>query len=238
MSANKTGAAGAEASDLNPEQVVDYLARHPEFFENNGSLFATMAAPGRWSGGGVVDIQKVMLDKRLEEIEELRNCAIEVIETSRTNMTVQTRTHAAVLALLTAATFEQLVRVVGEDLPLLLDVDVAVMAFEAGDQSLAALVSSETRYLRKGSVDELIGEDKDVRLIRELNDDGTVFGGAAGLVRSAAFARLRPGRTTPAGMLALGSRSGTFHPGQGSEMLQFLARVLEACVQRWHANRS
>ncbi len=238
MSANKTGAAGAATDVLNPEQVVDYLARHPEFFENNGHLFTTMSAPGRWSGGGVVDIQKVMLDKRLEEIEELRNCAIEVIETSRTNMTVQTRTHAAVLALLTATTFEQLIRVVGEDLPLLLDVDVAIMAFEAGGQPLATLVSSEIRYLRKGSVDELIGEDKDVRLIRELNDDGTVFGGAAGLVRSAAFARLRPGRGTPAGLLALGSRSGTFHPGQGAELLQFLVRVLEACVQRWHGTRS
>ncbi|MBM3565222.1 MAG: DUF484 family protein [Alphaproteobacteria bacterium] len=237
MSTNKTGAAGAGLSDLSPEQVVDYLLRHPDFFEKNGQMIAAMTAPGRWTGGGVVDIQKVMLDKRLEEIEELRNCAIEVIETSRTNMTVQTRTHAAILAILNASTFEQLVRVVGEDLPLLLDVDVAIMAFEAGDKPLAALVTSETRYLRSGSVDELIGEDKDVRLIRDLNDDGTVFGGAAGLVRSAAFARLRPGRTTPAGLLALGSRSGTFHPGQGTELLQFLARSLEACIQRWHAPR-
>lgn len=230
---SKSGAADERLTDLSAEQVADYLARHPEFFETNGHLLSTMAAPGRWSGG-VVDIQKVMLDRRVEEIAELRNCAIEVIETSRTNMTVQTRTHAAVLALLTAVTFDQLLKVVQEDLPLLLDVDVAVLAFEAGDRALAELVASETRYLKTGAVDALIGEDKDVRLIREVHDDGTLFGGAAGLVRSAAVARLRPCRTTPAGLLALGSRSGTFHPGQGTELLQFLARVLEACVQRWH----
>ena len=235
MATKKSEAAEAGPKDLNPAEVADYLARHPEFFEANGHLFATMAAPGRWSGG-VVDIQKVMLDRRIEEIDELRNCAVEVIETSRTNMTVQTRTHAAVLALLSAAGFEQLLRVVGEDVPLLLDVDVAVLGFEAGDRPLAELVATETRYFKTGMVDEAVGPDKDVRLVRDVRDDGTIFGGAAGLVRSAALVRLRPNRSTPPGLLALGSRGTTFQPGQGTELLQFLARVLESCVQRWHGN--
>ena len=233
MSTKKSEVAEAGPNGPSAEQVADYLARHPEFFEANGHLFASMPAPGRWSGG-VVDIQKVMLDRRIEEIEELRNCAVEVIETSRTNMTVQTRTHAAILALLAATSFEHLLRVVGEDVPLLLDVDVAVLAFEAGDRPIAELVATETRYFRTGMVDELIGADKDVRLIRDVRDDGTLFGGAAGLVRSAALVRLRPNRNTPPGLLALGSRGATFQPGQGTELLQFLARVLEACVQRWH----
>ena len=232
MSTKKSEAAAADPKDLSAEQVADYLARHPEFFAANGHLLAAMAAPGRWAEG-VVDIQQVMLDRRLEEIEELRNCAVEVIETSRTNMTVQTRTHAAVLALLSAVTFEQLLRVVQEDVPLLLDVDVALLAFEAGERPLAELVASETRYLKTGAVDELIGADKEVRLIRDVRDDGTLFGGAAGLVRSAALVRLRPSRTAPAGLLALGSRGVTFHPGQGTELIQFLARALEACVSRW-----
>jgi uncharacterized protein YigA (DUF484 family) len=233
MSTKSRSETAASPDEVSAEEVAGYLARHPEFFEAHGHLLAAMAAPGRWAEG-VVDIQKVMLDRRIEEIAELRNCAIEVIETSRGNMTVQTRTHAAALALLQAASLEQLLRVVQEDVPLLLDVDVAVLAFEAGDRPLVQLVSSETRYLKTGAIDELIGADKDVRLIRDVRDDGTLFGGAAGLVRSAAFARLRPDHTTPAGLLALGSRSGTFHPGQGTELLQFLARVLEMCVIRWH----
>jgi uncharacterized protein len=236
MSTKKSEAAAVDPKDLSAEQIADYLARHPEFFAAHGHLLAAMIAPGRWTEG-VVDIQKVMLDRRLEEIEELRNCAVEVIETSRTNMTVQTRTHAAVLALLSAVTFEQLLRVVQEDVPLLLDVDVAVLAFEAGERPLAELITSETRYLKTGAVDELIGADKEVRLVRDIRDDGTLFGGAAGLVRSAALVRLRPSRTTTAGVLALGSRGVTFHPGQGTELLQFLARVVEACVQRWPGRR-
>jgi len=231
--ADAAPAADVNADDVNADQVARYLARHPDFFEAHGHLLLAMAAPGRWTEG-VVDIQKVMLDRRIEEITELRNCAIEVIETSRNNMTVQTRTHAAVLALLAANSFEHLLRVVQEDVPLLLDIDVAVLAFEAGDRPLAELVTLETRYLKTGAVDEVIGAEKDVRLVRDIRDDGTLFGGAAGLVRSAALARLRPDRVLPPGLLALGSRSGTFHPGQGTELVHFLARVVEACVGRWH----
>jgi hypothetical protein len=46
--------------------------------------------------------------------------------------------------------------------------------------------------------------------------------------------RLRFNSQTPAGLLALGSRQEEkFHPGQGTELLQFLARALERCVRAW-----
>lgn len=38
----------------------------------------------------------------------------------------------------------------------------------------------------------------------------------------------------PEGVLALGTRTeGTFHPQQGTELLSFLARVVEHAVRRW-----
>lgn len=215
------------------EQVADYLRRNPDFFLHHTEILAGMIAPGRWSGDRVVDFQKALLDRRLDEIEELRNCAIEVIETSRSNMAVQTRTHAAVLALLATTDFDHMMRVLSDDLTVLLDVDVAVLAFEPGKRPLADLVASEVRILYDGAVDQLVGAERDVRLLRDINDDGTIFGGAAGLVRSAALARLRPGRVVPPGLLALGSRGHTFYPGQGTELLAFLARVIESCVHRW-----
>ena len=71
------------------------------------------------------------------------------------------------------------------------------------------------------------------------NDDGTVFGEAAGLIASAAIARLRPSTVTPQGMLALGARhAGTFHPTQGTDLLLFLARVTQHCLDRWLAPTS
>jgi hypothetical protein len=52
--------------------------------------------------------------------------------------------------------------------------------------------------------------------------------------RSAAITRLRPGLSTPTGLLALGSRGqGTFSPGQGTELLTFMSRIVERCAHNW-----
>ncbi len=215
------------------EEVRDYLGRHPDFLSRNPELLEALSTPSRWSGDGVVDMQQFMLERLRGEIDSLRGCAQDVIETSRTNMSAQTRVHAAVLALLTAKDFDHLLRTIAEDLPLLLDVDVVAICFEtggAGGMAAMELVSPLIRRLEAGRVDDIIGPDRDVALFREMADDGALFGGGASLVRSAALSRLRPGTTTPDGLLALGSRGNTFHPGQGTDLITFLGRVIERCV--------
>ena len=66
--------------------------------------------------------------------------------------------------------------------------------------------------------------------MQNVTDDGKIFGEGAGLVHSAALARLRPGRHMSTGMLALGARNSAFQPSQGTELISFLARVLERCI--------
>jgi uncharacterized protein len=214
------------------ESVTDYLSRHPDFFTDRPELLARMAAPSRWSGDGVVDMQRYLLERTRTEIADLRDCAQEVIETSRSNMSVQTRTHAAALALIAVPNLDHLLRVVADDLPLLLDLNVVSLAFEESSPPLAALIAPEVCRLPKGKVDAMLGADQNVRLMKAIKDDGTLFGSAAGLVRSAALARLRPGKRVPAGLLAFGSRGATFRPNQGTELIHFLTRVLESCLHR------
>jgi uncharacterized protein YigA (DUF484 family) len=46
--------------------------------------------------------------------------------------------------------------------------------------------------------------------------------------------RLSIGSTAPAGLLAFGTRHpGFFNGNQGTELLTFLARVLEHCIRGW-----
>ena len=238
----------APAEDVSGDAVADYLRRHPDFFTGRLDLLSDMAVPDRWSDDSVVDMQRFLAERRLGEIDDLRNCAQEVIETSRTNMSVQTRTHAAVLAMLSAADLEHLLRVINDDLPLLLDVDVVTLGIEApgspesGLQAVpgkalgALLALAEVQKLPQGGVDGIFGAEENVRLLEDIGDGtevgGTLFGAAAGLARSAALARLRPGREVPAGLVALGSRGSAFRPGQGTELIGFLARVLESCLHR------
>ncbi len=215
---------------VSADAVADFLRKHPDFFTDRLDLLSEMAAPSRWTGDGVVEMQLFLAERRLGEIDDLRNCAQEVIEISRTNMSVQTRTHASVLALLAVADLDQLLHVVSDDLPLLLDVDVVTLGFEPSTGPVAAVFSAAAHRIPKGAVDELLGADNNVRLLRGIEDDGAIFGSASGLVRSAALARLRPGVKIPAGFMALGSRGAAFGPGQGTELIGFLARVMEACI--------
>lgn len=224
------GSATGGDRPLSGQEVADFLEGHPEFLAQHPELFKVLAPPVRWSDDRVVDIQRFMVETLKEELDGLRNCTQEVIETSRSNMTNQTRTHAAVLALLAAADIERLARIVCDDLPVLLDIDVATIGFEPGIITDGAEL--DIQPLAERAVDSLLGSGAEVALFEEMHDDGSVFGAGAGLVRSAALARLRAGPSMPEGLLALGSRAeGAFHPRQGTELLRFLARVVERCAE-------
>ena len=228
----KDGTVPARA-EATGDQVADYLRLHPDFLTDRPGILEGLTLPTRWNGDRVVDIQQFALDHLRGEIDNLRSCAMDLIDTSRDNLSSQTRTHGAVLALMGAETFEQLMCVVSDQLPLLLDIDVATVGFEPALSPLPGLIAADVRSLPNGAVDRLAGKSQDVALLHEMADDGTVFAAGAGLVRSAALARLRLATGRPVGLLALGSRGdGVFHTGQGTELVAFLAHVLERCIER------
>ena len=232
MTGSKCDDASKKIFELSDEQVTTYLANHPNFFKENPDALRSMTIPTRWSGDVIADMQKYMLEQLRHEIDNIRDCAQDVIETSRSNMSVQTRTHTAVLALISAKNFNQLVAVIKDDFPLLLDVQTAIIGFEDNYTPEIGLENDTVTSYLPGEIDQLIGPDQDVVLIQNINDDGSIFGGGAELVHSAALARLWPEKRKYTGLLALGGRGRAFYPGQGTELISFLARVLERCIDK------
>ena len=217
-------------NSLTDSVVIDYLHNHPDFLIRHPSVLEALNLPPRWSGDGVVDMQHFLISRNRTTMNELRDCALDVIETSRSNMSTQARAHAAVLALIAARQWSDIIHVVTHDWPLLLDLDVVSLVYEPCDGLGISLVDADLGQLEAGAIDVLIGPEQDVRLFKKLSDDGTLFGSGAGLVRSAALVRMSASNILPAGVLALGARSDTFKPGQGTELLLFLCRVLEKCI--------
>ncbi|MEO5373110.1 MAG: DUF484 family protein [Alphaproteobacteria bacterium] len=214
--------------DLSPGQVADYLRRHPEFLGDNIDLIPS--PPSRWGAGPVVDLQQYMVDRLRDELDNLRGCADELLQTTRTNMSTQGRTHRAVLAVLGAGGFEGLCRVVSEDVASLLDVDIAVLGLEPGATAGDGVPLAR---LEAGQVTRLLGR-REALLRDHVVGDARLFGEGAASVQSDALVRLSPGGGLPDGLLALGSRDPSFfHPGQGTELLMFLARVVEQGVRQW-----
>jgi uncharacterized protein YigA (DUF484 family) len=213
---------------IGEEQVVEYLRAHPDLLARRPELLAKMTPPSRFSGGPVVDLQHYMIGRLSDELESMRGCAEHLITTSRSNMSIQSRTHEAVLAILNAGDVEGLLRVVAEDVPALLGVDIAIIAFEMDGRPHPATMP----VLKDGQVDDSLGSG-DVMLRSASTSEPAIFGGAASLVRSFALARLEP-VNRPRGLLALGSRNDrTFNSSQGTELLAFMAHVIEDCLSRW-----
>jgi uncharacterized protein YigA (DUF484 family) len=219
---------------ITEEQVAGYLRAHPDFLSRNVDIVAGQSAPGRWQQNGVVDMQQFIIVRLQEEMETLRACAQDVIETGRNNMSTQFRTHKAILSVLSAQDRDTALRTIMDEWPLLLDVDAVALCFEPSPTPNARLVSSHIHTLERGGVGFVIDDRHEVQLFRKFNNPEPIFGSASDLIQSAAISRIYEDEYMPAGLLALGSRtSDMFQPGQGTELLAFLTKVLSLVLHRW-----
>lgn len=235
-------AAGREVGrEISGNDVAAYLRRHRDFLARRPELFGLLAAPARELGPDVVDLQQILLERLRAENARLKLMQRKLIANSRSNQAIQSRVHQAVLALLAATTFEHLIAALTDELALLLDVDAIGLCLEA-THGAAGHVSRLSggrlpgiQILAAGAVDELLGSGRDVMLRPDVVGDPHLFGSsAASLVRSDALVRLTISSKSPAGLLALGSRRlGSFSPGQGTELLSFLASVIEHSIRAW-----
>ncbi len=221
-------------------EVAAYLRAHPDFLERNGDLIEILTPPspnaeppvrGR---GAVVDLQNYMLERLRKELDGLRDTIDDMVVNSRANLNHQIRIHQAVLALVAAGSFEHLIETVTTDLAIVLDLDVVTLCVEPAEGSLPPRRISGLQQLAPGTIGTLLGDKRSVLLRPEVAGDPEIFGAAAGLVRSDALIRLDIAPAAPPTLIAFGSRQPDhFHPGQGTELLNFLARVLEITIRAW-----
>jgi uncharacterized protein YigA (DUF484 family) len=213
------------------EEVEAFLRATPGFLASRPALLADVL-PDRPLGDNVIDLQGHALRRLRAEMDDLRGGAEELIVNARANMSIQGRTLDGALALLRAESFDHLVRIVTDDLPLTLEVDLVTLCFEPGLPKGAAIYVQE---MPAGSVDAMIGHGPAHRLRPQVEGEDVLYGAGAGLVRSDALIRLPlTDPALPPGILALGSRrADAFHPGMATDLLTFLAAVTAHCVERW-----
>lgn len=213
-------------------QVLDYLRRHPDFLKRHPELLsAAIDEPGT---EGVVDMRQYLVRRLQSEVRELEVQRADVVATRRAHLSSQSRVHAAVLALLSARTFEHLIEIATTDFAVHLEVDTISLCIESVEGAPTRVPVPGIAIIEPGGVDALIGRGRDAIMRPHVAGDQALFGSAAGLVRSDALLRLPIASNAPAGLLALGSRNvGRFQPGQATELLGFLARVLGLSIRSW-----
>ncbi len=216
------------------EAVRDYLVENPNFLADNLDLLPLLRPQALYSGENVLDMGQIVARRLSDEVTRLQAQHEDLLANGRANQAAQKQVHAAALAMLEARNFEHLIHVITRDLAEILGIDAVTLCIEAADDGPTQAPPGGVYVLPAGQVDRVLGPGAASRLEGVPCGDRAVFGPAAELVRSQALVRLSASPGSPPGLLALGSRDGDkYHPGQGTELLQFLSRLMERLFRAW-----
>lgn len=221
--------------NLTAQATKEYLLAHPSFVMEDSDLIASIAAPVIATGNNVVDMQRAMVERLQRKVRALRDIQAELIDAASLNALTRDRVHAAVLQLMEANNFEELIAFITEPsgLAAALDLDTIALAIESRADAPGLGVRG-LRILEAGGTDRAIGSDRAYQLSGNIEPNPGLYGPSAPHVRSEALLRLTFSKTTPPGLLALGSaHPDQFHQAQAADLLEFLGRVVERCVRLW-----
>ena len=223
------------ASPLTAEEVKTYLRQHPELLANDPELIENLLPPSQSTGRNVLDMQHFMIARLQRQVRTLREIQAELIEASSLNSLARDQVHQVTLMLLDTKSFEHLIEFITDEngLARMLGVRAATLCVETAN-GVAGIGIRGVRVLEAGGVARILGEGCTHRLAGNVTGSRSLYGHLAEDVQSEALVRLDFSSATPPGILALGGFSpDQFHPDQGTDLLEFLARIVERCVRRW-----
>lgn len=219
---------------ITDEDVVAFLKAHPKFLQQNPQACDYLIPPKNGDGGkNVRDFQSFMIQRLKSDKEKVIENTKELVENARSNMNNQHRVQKVVLRLLEARTFEEFIHIITMDMATMLDTDIATLVVEADGHDIPHIHNSGIRIVPPGTIDAWM-KDKNTLLQSDITGIEVIYGGAYTLVRSQALLRVDISMNTPPAILAFGSRDPhMFTDGQGTDMVSFLARVVERCFRTW-----
>lgn len=219
------GAACAEAADELDALKVQMRA-HRDLLLQDADLLIELGL--RLDAANIVDFGPVALSRAEAAHKRESNHRRRLEAVSRANFAAQTRTNASVIDLIGAESLTDLARRVD-----------CVARLQFGLLTGALAVESEVaapdgwRLLAPGQVDLLIGRRKPVRMGVVPTAIG-LFGELGPIVGSVALVRLALGPDRRFGVVAFaGIERDAFDPDMGSDLVTFLARVIEQTAERW-----
>jgi hypothetical protein len=212
------------AAPLEPNAVRRFLSDNPDFLKGDEGLLAELGLTVAMSN--VVEFAPMARVHAAHQREAEQRLMLE--EIARANFTAQAQTHGAVVDLLDARNHSDLARRVDELAKSRFGLAAGVIALEA-----EGLPPAGWTRLVEGQVDLIL--DGPRRLAR-MGFAPTALGlfeqGAE--IRSMAMVRMAIWEPARQGLLAFGSADPEgFTPEMGSELVAFLARVVERTAERW-----
>ncbi|MCC3303625.1 DUF484 family protein [Sneathiella sp. HT1-7] len=220
------------APHVTEEEVRNWLIDHPDFLAHNADLLTTVIPPERVSGDGVVDMQSFLVSRLQKEVIHLTALQDDFVEAARNNIHTQDMVHASIQAVLGASNLAHFVHILTQDLPELLEIDVITLCVEDGPIPLPDMTGLQR--LKAGSIKRAPWRGQIILLRSEAPKSKAIYGPAKDLVHSDALIKLDVPSLHAKAMIAFGSRQdGHFQEDQATDLLRFLAIVIQSCLQMW-----
>ena len=222
-----------EEQPLTADDVIAYLKANPKFLQKNPEVCDLLIPPKNGEGKNVADFQSFMIKRLKDDKEKVMESTQAIVDNARSNMNNQQRIHKVVLRLLEARNFEEFIHIITMDLSAMLDTDISVLVVESNGHDIPHITTNGIRVLPAGTIDKWM-EGQNVLLQSNISGIEAIYGGGATLVQSQALLRVDISMDTPPAILAFGSRDPEmFQDGQGTELIDFLARVVERAFRSW-----
>jgi len=212
---------------LEPAAVRRFLSDNPEFLTGDDGLLGELGL--KIAAGNVVDFGPAALARVHAAHQREASQRIQIEETARANFSAQAQTHGAVVDLLDARNHSDLARRVD---------DLAKQRFGLA----AGVVALETeghppmgwKMLVEGQVDMILGGQQRLARMGFAPTALGLFGAEAEAIKSMAMVRMAIWEPSRQGLLAFGSTDPQgFTEDMGTELVAFLARVVERTAERW-----
>jgi len=218
---------GLEEARLEPSSVRRFLSDNPQFLTGDHGLLDELGL--RVAVGNVVDFGPAALARVHAAHQREASQRQHLEETARANFSAQAQTHGAVVDLLDARNHSDLARRVD---------DLAKQRFGLA----AGIVALETeghppmgwKMLVEGQVDMILGGPQRLARMGFAPTALGLFGAEAETIKSMAMVRMAIWEPSRQGLLAFGSADPQgFTEDMGTELVAFLARVVERTAERW-----
>lgn len=221
------GEFGFDARPLEPSAVRRFLADNPDFLKGDDGLLAELGL--KIASGNVVEFAPAALARVHAAHQRETEQRQQIEETARANFSAQAQTHGAVVDLLEARSTSDLARRVDELARARFGLAAGIIALER-----EGLPAAGWKHLVEGQVDLILGGSQRLARMGFAPTALGLFGADAGEIRSMAMVRLAIWEPSRQGLLAFGSSDPEgFTPAMGTELVAFLARVVERTAERW-----
>lgn len=222
-------ASGADvAPSLGGEDLRTLIREHAEWLRQEPQLLSEVGL--RLDVANMVDFGPIALSKASEAHRRESGERRRLEGVARANYAAQAQTHAAVIDLLEAVSLSDLAGRLDQLARIRFGLAAGTIAVEDPD-----LIPDGWVALVDGQVDLILGAHKLARLGHCPTAAG-LFGALAPEIGSAAILRLSMWTPERRGVIAFGAADpSAFSSEMGTELVTFLARVVERAAERWPA---